>query len=586
MPLPRLQHFSDEETALLAHYIFTNPLGETSMMHYNELVRAEELSPIASAVSRTHVSTVERTLDFIDKEKMAVARDLIPHIRAIVQLTRSPDGSLVVSKRAADFNQKWVIGHGHSSIKEETQLFGFMEHISDCALDALLGHPLSRPQVKSTRYISYGEVLDRSLSDPDILRLPNPEKFLEYIRFMNRRYLEVMHVLADAVHAHPDTRAYYAWMRSEPQAREHLRIWTEQERKKGQETDLDQAHAERHRYLNGLSLEKQREDAEKFVLDYSRMYLLAVTKTSTVFSVDARTLEEVITRMISHPRIEEQQRGRELREEAMKLAPVLMGEKSHIREDSWYRELMTTIGQSLVERFGRPIQEHAQKPSVRLYDPHRFQPGSDLMSAALIVFHHTNLPLDVIMECITASEAHDIIDAAHSTRGDVNELHPAMAHSGLFVEFMIGVHAYRDLFRHRNGHKTPQPLTTRHGFEVPEIYDTFGLTREYLKHMAYATEIFEEAYEHDPLIAQKLVPFGALRRALHSWSPQQVAYVTNLRGRIRTGHRSYVQVVRQLAQSFREQFPVLGAHLRVDTSEYPAHLIKRAYDWHDQGRPQ
>ena len=122
------------------------------MMHYNELVRAEELSPIASAVSRTHVSTVERTLDFIDKEKRAVARDLIPHIRAIVQLTRSPDGSLFVSKRAADFNQKWVIGHGHSSIKEETQLFGFMEHISDCALDALLGHPLSRPQVKSTRF--------------------------------------------------------------------------------------------------------------------------------------------------------------------------------------------------------------------------------------------------------------------------------------------------------------------------------------------------------------------------------------------------------------------------------------------------
>ena len=128
-----MKRFSSEEEDLLRAYLFTNPHGDEGFVYPQPLVAGEELSPLMSAVSRTHVSFQDRTLSFLDSEKEEQTHAMLPHIKEEMNIFRLPDGKLNISRRTMNFNKEWVLAHGHSSIKEGTVLFGWCEHISDIA---------------------------------------------------------------------------------------------------------------------------------------------------------------------------------------------------------------------------------------------------------------------------------------------------------------------------------------------------------------------------------------------------------------------------------------------------------------------
>lgn len=113
-----MKNFSAEEEELIGQYLFTNPYGDTGFMYPQELVAGEELSPLMSAYSRTHVPFTRRVLQFLDTEKKEETRALLPHIRPIMNIFREADGTLKISRRTGHFNREWVLAHGHSSIKE------------------------------------------------------------------------------------------------------------------------------------------------------------------------------------------------------------------------------------------------------------------------------------------------------------------------------------------------------------------------------------------------------------------------------------------------------------------------------------
>ncbi len=580
-----MKNFTGEEEELIRSFVFTNPHGDTSFIYPQPLIAGEELSPLMSAYSRTHVPMQDRVLQFLDREKEEQTRAMIPLINPLMEIFRLPDGTLKISRKTRNFNKEYILTQGHSSIKEETAVFGYSENVSDITGKKITGHPLIHPQVKSTRYLSYRKALDECLTDPDILALPNAERFIDYLQEANSRYLDVTERLGDAVFAHPYTAKAQEFLRRPEMVEAEVlrRIEARQTREEDFIPNADFVESERAKVLKGLEDEAVRKDIGKFVLDSSRVYLPAATRTSMGYSVDARALEEIITDMISSPRIEDRERGYAIWDEAKKIAPVVLGEKSHIKVDEWKVRNEVELRAYMEGRFGDiPVRNYG---TVKMITPQDMEMYTDRFNAALVVLPYVDASILDIADNLSESDVKEVLAKAHQYRGEHDVLHPAISHGGLMFELAMGYHGYRDIFRHRRGSRTTQLLTTRLGFEMPEIFNALGFDKEYREWQARSSEVYEEARKTSRHAAEKLVPFGANMRALHSWQPNEVGYIGPLRSDISKGNPSYVFMTREMLRQFSERMPETGKYLRGDTRIYPAELWKKGYEWFDaEGR--
>ncbi len=581
-----MQNFSEEDEALLRAFIFTNPGGDISFVYPQPLVAGEELSPLMSAYSRTHTPMQERVLQFLDREKTEQTKAILPHVKPLRDIFRNSDGSLKISRRTTDFNEEYVLLHGHGSIKEETSVFGHVENISDITVKKITGHPLNKPQVKSTRYLSYKSALNFALKDEDIATLPDADKFIEYIDYMNKQYLEVSDRLADFVERHQDTYFIVNYLKQAGQIEKAtLKKFARQRRKDSSYIPtVEEWNHEKERALKNLEPDAVRKDIAKSMLDYSRIYLTAANRTSMGFSSDARTLEEIITDMISSPRKEDVALGHKLWDEAKKIAPTLLGEWSHIKIDQWKLHNEILLRNYLEHELADIPVLNRGNPYINLITPQKMEMYSDRFNAALVAFSYSDASLQDIYQFLSGKQVNEILARAHEARDEHDVLHPAIAHGGLVPEIVMGYHGYRDLYRHRRGSRSTQLLTTRLGFEIPEILTSAGLNTQYESDMQRAKAMYEEARATSSHIAEKLVPFGAYCRALHSWQPNQIGYIGRLRSFIDKGNSSYVYPTRELITATQKIMPETGKYFKYDAKDYPAHLWKAGYEWYDKER--
>lgn len=583
----KTKNFSETEKETILTFLFTKPHADYGFMYPQELISGEEISPLMSAVSRTHMGLQDRVLKFLDENKVEQTRAMLPLMVPLIEIFRNPDGSLKVAPKAAYFNKEWVLAHGHNSIKEGADLLGYSENHSDITGKHITGHPLSRPQVKSTRYLSYGKVLDMSLADEDLNSLKCADEALTTLEYLKNKYLDFTERLTEHVYHHPDTTKIIDFLRRDDIT--DSEVWKSVERKRSTNPEFKPdekfLNEEREKYINSLSDPKEiKKQLEKFVIDYSRMYLTASTRTSLVFSTDVRTFESIITSMVSSPRLEDKKRGHELWEESRKIMPILLGSNSHIGVDTWKSkneyELRSYIEDKLARINDLPNRDE-RKPTAKILLPQDIEMYTDRFNAALVVFQYSDAALENIISELTYAEVKQILELAHKYRGEHDIIHPAIAHGGLIVELLMGYGGYRDLFRHRKGARTTQLLTTRHGFEVPEIFNVFDMQAEYLDDMARVHAVYEKARAEDRYKAEKLVPFGALVRAMHSWQVDEIGYIGGLRSTFTSANLSYMYIVRDMLRQISEKMPETGRYLKYDTHDYPAHIWKNGIQFYD-----
>ncbi|MBN1792291.1 hypothetical protein JW826_01255 [Candidatus Woesearchaeota archaeon] len=580
-----MKNFSYKEQEMIRAFIFTNPHGNTSFIYPQSLLAGEELPPLVSAYSRTHVPMQTRSLQFLDQEKREQTREFLSHIAPLMDIFRLSDGTLKVSPKTQVFSSQWILGHGHDSIKEEAQVVGVVEQVSDITGKKITGHPLNRPQVKSTRYIDFSTVLPLMLGDPDIAGLPSVDKALSYIERMGRQYVRFTNLITDGLLAQPVNQRGIEYLKRPEEVQKAALAWAKGQKRidPSFEATPEMLERQEQKILESLTGDSLRATVEKSVLDYSRLYLLALNRTSVGFSTDARTLERIITDMISSNRVEDRTRGQELWDEAKKIAPIILGPKSHIEIDQWQIETDKAMREYLARTHLGSLHERnlLKNGTANLLSPRDIEMYTDRFNAALVVFPYCGAALQDIFSALTDKDVDQVLEIAHAHRGKKGVIHPAISHGGLTVEFVMGYHGYRDLFRHRRGSRSTQLLTTRLGFEVPPLYDSLGITQEYLADMKQASDLFEEAASVNPQVAEKLVPFGANIRAMHSWQTDQMGYVGDLRTDITKGNFSYVSTVRELLSKVSALMPKTSKYFKVDRREFPPEVWKKIYSWYD-----
>ena len=198
--------------------------------------------------------------------------------------SRSPESFRTIAdeltdEKSAQFNEKWVIGYGHSSVAEHATLHIAIENVSRLAVEILQGNRLASYTEKSTRYQKW---------DADSFYIPQ----------------EFEQPALQTLYADTCRMLFAAYQESIAALRDYAAQVIPQN-----EGEKDSSYERRLR--------------TEYV-DVARFLLPAASLANVGMTINARALEHAICKMLSHPLTEVQAMGEEIKTIANENVPTLV----------------------------------------------------------------------------------------------------------------------------------------------------------------------------------------------------------------------------------------------------------------------
>lgn len=438
-------------------------------------------------------------------------------------VTTRPSFGLATEKARA-FHEKWVVGYGHASVAEHAVVHLAIENVSIVASKVIEDLRLGSYTEKSTRYV----VFDRN----SFVHLPELEGALgETYRTSAERlfttYVDLMARVMDAL---------------------RVRVLRPPGASEAAHAAAIRAHA----------------------CDLLRGLLPAGTRTNLGLTANARALEALLTKMLSHPLAE-----------VRKIATAMHG-------------AARTVTPTLVKYAARSEHRSAQRADVgdklrSIYDPGPWDAAAtNVVGQPVRLVRHDKDALERIvlalgyessepnvhargfteaMRHATSRELEDIVRASVARRGAYDPVPRGFEATTMTFELMLDYGAYRDLQRHRMLLPATQRLTCRLGFETPAELAELELDRVYTDAMVAACDAWEELESQRPLEAQYAVPLGFRIRTLWTLNLRELFHVIELRS-ARQGHASYRRIAQGLFRAAIAVHPWLEGLVRVDLGDY------------------
>jgi len=395
--------------------------------------------------------------------------------------SRQPDSfdmiaQKVTETKAADFHERWVLGYGHNSVAEHAVLHLAVENISRMACDDLEDNRLGAYTEKSSRY----QLLDGYRIPPELEG--NEEAVTIFTRtcdFLFRIYNE----LADGC---------IKWLKGQrPQ----------------EERETDRA------YLVRLRRE---------AVDSCRLVLPAATLTNVGVTMNARTIEHAISKLLSHRGIEMQQLGQALKDQAQSITPTLV---KYAQESNY----LTTRYDDIPKTTGMVREYGPSESKVQLIG---WDTEAERRILTSLLFRQSNLSYTEVWAStfpIERPKMAEIIGKALEGIGDHDS--PPREFESIHYSFdmLLDYGAYREYKRHRMQTYIPQAMTTVHGFRAPRLIHDAHLAPKFYMAMGVAEESFSEVAKYSPLAAQYLVTHAHYRRVLMTANLRELYHLFKLR---------------------------------------------------------
>ena len=436
-----------------------------------------------------------------------------------------------IQNRARTFAEKYVLGYGHSSVAEHGCVHLALEDVSIIASKLIEDARLASFTEKSTRYVAFDP--SKVYYPPCVMAVPE----------LAADYTNTIRALLDA---------YVGW-----NADFIARI---------------QARAPRP--------EKQSERAYEAAsrataFDLLRYLLPTATHTNIGLTLNARTLEHLITKLLSQPLAEGQELGARIKEEAQQIVPTLL----KYAEPNAYRAETGAAIAALANELGvgallaapsdGKVGAASGAPtgvSLLFSDP-----DADNRLVAAILYGASSLSMDALMARMRAMPPETkerVVDEYLHRRGKHDAPGRALERLTCTVEMTMDYGAYRDIQRHRMATQTTQPLTPALGWEMPPDYETFGYATQYEELMTRAantyTRLYDAGFVHE---AAYTLPLATRIRVLFTWNLREVAHFVELRS-ARQGHPSYRKVAQDVYHAVAAQYPLIARYLRPNLNTY------------------
>ena len=480
-----------------------------------------------------------------DLRNMIEAEDL----GALIGAGASDDPSQAVGplqERARAFAEKYVLGYGHSSVSEHGCVHLALEDVSIVASKLIEDGRLASYTEKSTRYVAF---------DPD--KVYYPPRVLADPRLADD-YQGTMRALLDAYSG-----------------------WTE-----------DFVAQIKARVPRG---EKQTErgyeaSSRATAFDLLRYLLPTATHTNVGLTLNARSLENLITKLLSQPLEEGRELGARMKAEAQHVVPTLLkyADRNAYREETG--EVIGALAAELLGRESPPAPnnggargEAAEAGPSSFPAPPLLGAGGDSVSlvfsdpdaedrlVAAILYGATGLPMDALLarvRAMTEQTQDRVLDEYLSRRGKHDAPGRALERIGCTVEMTLDYGAYRDVQRHRMATQTTQPLSPALGYEMPAEFERFGYKERYEELMARAAATYERLSEaglvHEAAYA---LPLATRIRALFTWNLREVTHFVELRS-ARQGHPSYRRIAQDVYHAVAAEHPRIARFMRPNLNHY------------------
>ncbi len=448
--------------------------------------------------------THERQVYLLDPQKIP------PETIAVTfaKTSRSPDSfrqiaAELTDQKSAEFNEKWVVGYGHSSVAEHAVLHIAVENVSRLAVECIESNRLASYTEKSTRYQTWSG---------DAFYIPEEWKtspFAERYMAANVRLLDTYAKFIPAVIS--ATTKHY------PQL----------------DQETTPAYERRIRSL---------------AVDVCRYLLPASSLANVGITINARALEHAICKMLSHPLVEVRQIGQEIKSVTKEVVPTLlkyaealpylneMEETFSILEnpapaenDDWFHLLSwdaDTVNQLLAGVYFRFASDPALNYSQTLKTVKRMDAEAKRKLLRLLLSERDRhvLPLR------------------------------ELEHIQFKFEVTLDQGAYYEVKRHRMMTLTPRPLTACLGYATPKLIESAGLASEYNDLMQMASDTYASLSQVSPQAAAYVVPNAFNRRFLISINLRSAMHFIALRSAL-NAHFAIRRMALKMAEEIENVLP-------------------------------
>ena len=418
-------------------------------------------------------------------------------------------------EKAAQFHERWVLNYGHASVAEHAVIHMAVENISRLACDALEDNRLASYTEKSSRY----QILDRNaFFEPEgLVDTEHSATYRSICQKLFDSYTDMVSKMRDSLPA------------VVPQA----------------DGESDGAYRLRLR---------------RVAVDSCRFVLPASTLTNVGVTINARSMEHAITKLLSSHLQEERSIGEELLEQGRMITPTLIKYADYNN----YIHASRDVQRDLDEHHFRTPATFSGHDNVAA-TLHQYDPDAPKKLAAAILYRQGSRSYRRVEDKIATLEEHEIqniVDRYFEGLGPHDVPGRELEVVDYVFELVMDYGAYREFKRHRMQTYIPQQLTTSLGYIVPDFIDEVGLRQEFDDAMQRVHEAEVKLADVSENIAQYVVTHAHLRRTLVKLNLRECYHLFKLRTQ-KSAHFTIRRVAFAALAAAQEVHPGLFRHLQL-----------------------
>ncbi|MGB8252582.1 MAG: FAD-dependent thymidylate synthase [Anaerolineaceae bacterium] len=438
-------------------------------------------------------------------------RQLSPETIAVTfaKTSRSPASFSEIAaelsdEKSAQFNEKWVVGYGHASVAEHAVLHIAIENVSRLAVETIESSRLASYTEKSSRYQKW----DRQafFIPPELEQHPLKSKFQELCWNLFDFYLECQPILQ--VHL----------------AQELPRL----------EGENDSAYERR---------------LCSSALDVARYLLPAAALANVGMTINARTLEHAISKMLSSALEEVRQIGTSIKDTAGNSIPTLIKYAAP-------SEYLAATACLKLNAASNPEKIKPPKDWLTLVDYN--SPGVEKILAS-ILYRQGDVDYENCYQKVFAlspDQKRALLEMIIGNRGSHDPLPREFEHTSYTFDVVMDQGAYYEIKRHRMMTQSPQELGVNLGYAIPRIFKNSGLLDRFQRLMDAAATTWTTLADWNPAVAAYVVPNGFNRRILISMNVREAYQFIKLRT-APNAHFAVRRVACRMAEEIQKAHPML-----------------------------
>jgi thymidylate synthase ThyX len=429
-------------------------------------------------------------------------------------------------EKSADFHEKWVVGYGHSSVAEHAVLHIALENVSRLAVECIESNRLASYTEKSSRY----QIWDRDhFFVPE--ELDNHTLREEYIT-LNKRLFDHYQVALKKV-------------------TEYLKLNQPQE-----SSESEHAFSQRIRTCSA---------------DACRYYLPASALANVGMTINARALEHCLSKLLSHPLLEVQTIGREVKTESQKIVPTLVkyaNENSYIKDSNDYFN------------YGKNPAKPSLNKNIDWFKCLDCNANGETRILAALLFRFGEMSFDQavrVIEAFTKEEKEKITFTLLGRLGEHDIPLRELEYASVMFELILDQGAFFELKRHRMMTQTPQELTSRLGYALPSLLKESSVSSLFTTDMNDVMELYEKLYAFNPNVASYIVPNAFNRRVMIQMNLRSALHFTKLRS-APNAHFAIRRIALKIAEEIRTRYPLFANYFIPTNGETWQSLSSEFFD--------